>query len=145
MRTLGATIEYRNGYYYAQAPGRLRGAEVRLPQVTVMGTENALMAAALTPGTTIIRNAACEPHVQDLCRFLNALGAQIEGIGQVFVGGSSLQTLASAGMVVGPISPAPTTASEAASPASSESRSCRFACWSSCPRWRWPRPWPSPC
>ena len=45
MRALGADIEYRNGYYYAQAPGRLRGAEVRLPQVTVMGTENAMLAA----------------------------------------------------------------------------------------------------
>ena len=45
MRALGADIEYRNGYYYAQAPGRLRGGEVRLPQVTVMGTENAMLAA----------------------------------------------------------------------------------------------------
>ena len=46
-----------------------------------MGTENALMAAALTPGTTIIRNAACEPHVQDLARMLTKMGAAIEGIG----------------------------------------------------------------
>ena len=46
-----------------------------------MGTENALMAAAATAGTTIIRNAACEPHVQDLARMLNKMGAAIEGIG----------------------------------------------------------------
>jgi UDP-N-acetylglucosamine 1-carboxyvinyltransferase len=47
----------------------------------VMGTENALMAAALTPGPTTIRNAACEPHVQDLARLLTAMGAQVDGIG----------------------------------------------------------------
>ena len=52
-----------------------------MDEPSVMGTENALMAAALTPGTTVIRNAACEPHVQDLARMLNKMGAAIEGIG----------------------------------------------------------------
>ena len=53
MRALGAEIDYRNGYYYAQAPGRLRGGEVIFPQVTVMGTENAMLAATLADGHTI--------------------------------------------------------------------------------------------
>ena len=78
MRALGADIEYRNGYYYAQAPGRLRGAEVRLPQVTVMGTENAMLAATLADGHTVIRPAAQEPEIDDLITFLCAMGADVE-------------------------------------------------------------------
>ncbi|HVA87359.1 MAG TPA: UDP-N-acetylglucosamine 1-carboxyvinyltransferase [Candidatus Saccharimonadales bacterium] len=78
MRALGAEIEYRNGYYYAQAPGRLRGAEVRFPQVTVMGTENAMLAAVLADGHTIIRPAAQEPEVDDLIAFLQKMGAVVE-------------------------------------------------------------------
>src|SRR5262249_28541921 len=50
MRLLGATIEYRNGYYFATAPGRLRGTEIRFPFVSVMGTENAILAATLADG-----------------------------------------------------------------------------------------------
>lgn len=60
---------------------RLRGADVLLDEASVTATENAVMAATLARGTTTIRNAACEPHVQDLCRMLCQLGAQIEGIG----------------------------------------------------------------
>ena len=52
-----------------------------MDEPSVMGTENALMAAAATAGTTVIRNAACEPHVQDVARMLNKMGAAIEGIG----------------------------------------------------------------
>ncbi|MEA2630183.1 MAG: UDP-N-acetylglucosamine 1-carboxyvinyltransferase, partial [Chloroflexota bacterium] len=78
MRALGAEIEYRNGYYFARAPGRLRGAEVRFPFVTVMGTENALLAAVLADGHTIIRPAAQEPEVDDLIVFLQAMGAEVE-------------------------------------------------------------------
>ena len=52
-----------------------------MDEPSVMGTENALMAAALTPGPTTISNAACEPHVQDLARLLSAMGAQVDGIG----------------------------------------------------------------
>src|SRR2546429_7300270 len=58
----------------------LRGAHVFLDEASVTGTENAIMAAVLAAGETVIGNAACEPHVQDLCRFLVSLGAQIEGI-----------------------------------------------------------------
>ena len=61
-------------------PG-LRGADVFLDEPSVTGTENALMAAVAATGTTILRNAASEPHVQDLCHFLVALGAEIDGIG----------------------------------------------------------------
>ena len=78
MRTLGATIEYRNGYYFATAPGRLRGTEIRFPFVSVMGTENAMLAATLADGHTIIRPAAQEPEVEDLILFLQKMGAEIE-------------------------------------------------------------------
>ena len=77
MRALGADIEYRNGYYYAQSPGRLRGGEVTFPQVTVMGTENAMLAATLADGHTIIRPAAQEPEVDDLIVFLVEMGADV--------------------------------------------------------------------
>jgi UDP-N-acetylglucosamine 1-carboxyvinyltransferase len=75
---LGATLDL-NGRY--ELSGRLRGAHIHLDEASVMATENAVMAAALAPGRTMISNAASEPHVQDLCRFLAALGAKIEGIG----------------------------------------------------------------
>jgi UDP-N-acetylglucosamine 1-carboxyvinyltransferase len=78
MRTLGATIEYRNGYYFATAPGRLRGTEVRFPFVSVMGTENAMLAATLADGHTVIRPAAQEPEVDDLVTFLQKMGADVE-------------------------------------------------------------------
>ncbi len=77
MRALGAEIEYRNGYYYARAPGRLRGTDVRFPQVTVMGTENAMLAAVLAEGHTTIRPAAQEPEVDDLIAFLQQMGAEV--------------------------------------------------------------------
>ena len=77
MRALGAEIEYRNGYYFAQAPGRLRGGEVLFPQVTVMGTENAMLAATLAEGDTVIRPAAQEPEVDDLIAFLCKMGAEV--------------------------------------------------------------------
>ena len=78
MRALGASIEYRNGYYFATAPGRLRGAEVNFPFVSVMGTENAMLAATLADGHTTIRPAAQEPEVDDLIAFLVAMGASVE-------------------------------------------------------------------
>jgi UDP-N-acetylglucosamine 1-carboxyvinyltransferase len=78
MRALGAQIDYRNGYYFALAPGRLRGTEVRFPFVSVMGTENAILAAALASGHTVIRPAAQEPEIDDLVRFLQKMGAEVE-------------------------------------------------------------------
>jgi UDP-N-acetylglucosamine 1-carboxyvinyltransferase len=78
MRAMGAEIGYRNGYYYAQAPGRLRGGAIDFPVVTVMGTENAILAAALADGHTTIRPAAQEPEVDDLITFIKAMGAEVE-------------------------------------------------------------------
>src|SRR3954447_25634808 len=78
LAELGAQIEI--GRRYEMRGGALRGKPVFLDEASVMATENAVMVAALTPGETVIGNAACEPHVQDLCRFLCSLGARIEGI-----------------------------------------------------------------
>ena len=78
MRALGAEIEYRNGYYLAKSPGRLRGGEVTFPFVSVMGTENAMLAATLAEGRTVIRPAAQEPEVDDLVAFLQKMGAAVE-------------------------------------------------------------------
>jgi UDP-N-acetylglucosamine 1-carboxyvinyltransferase len=78
MRALGAEIEYRNGYYFAKAPGRLRGGPINFPQITVMGTENAMLAAVLADGHTVIEPAAQEPEVDDLIEFLQKMGAQVE-------------------------------------------------------------------
>jgi len=66
--------------YEMRVDGGLRGERIFLDEASVMATENAVMAAVLTPGETVVGNAACEPHVQDLCRFLSSLGAQIEGV-----------------------------------------------------------------
>ena len=81
MRSFGADIEYRNGYYFARSPGRLRGTEINFPQVTVMGTENAILAAALAEGRTVIRPAAREPEVDDLILLLQKMGADVERTG----------------------------------------------------------------
>jgi len=75
---LGASIDI--GSTYDIHGENLRGAHVFLDEASVMATENTIMAAVLTAGETVLGNAACEPHVQDLCRFLVHLGAQIEGI-----------------------------------------------------------------
>ena len=78
MRALGAEIEYRNGYYFARSAGRLRGTEIKFPTVTVMGTENAILAAVLADGRTTIRPAAREPEVDDLIELLRKMGAEVE-------------------------------------------------------------------
>jgi UDP-N-acetylglucosamine 1-carboxyvinyltransferase len=80
LRALGAEHEL-NGNITLTAPRGLRAAEVFMDEPSVMATENALLAAALTPGTTVMGNVACEPHVQDLARMLTKMGARIEGIG----------------------------------------------------------------
>src|SRR5437764_4289175 len=79
LAELGASIDL-NGRYEMQTAG-LRGKRIFLDEASVMATENAVMAASLAEGETVIGNAACEPHVQDLCRFLVSVGAEIEGIG----------------------------------------------------------------
>lgn len=81
LEQMGAEIRLDDGYMYASAPQGLRGAEIVFPLVTVTGTENILMAAALAKGETTIINAAREPEVGDLAECLNAMGAEITGIG----------------------------------------------------------------
>ena len=78
LQRLGARVEL-DSRYEMETEG-LRGADIFLDEASVMATENAVMAAVLSPGETMIANAACEPHVQDLCRFLVSLGAEIDGI-----------------------------------------------------------------
>src|SRR5437870_7513532 len=78
LRELGVDIEI-DGRYEMRTDG-LRGRSIFLDEASVMATENTIMAAVLAEGETLIGNAACEPHVQDLCRFLVSLGARIEGI-----------------------------------------------------------------
>jgi UDP-N-acetylglucosamine 1-carboxyvinyltransferase len=79
LRALGVDVSYERGFSF-QAHG-LRGADFLMDEASVTATENAIMAAVMAKGETVIRNAASEPHVQDLCNFLNMLGAHIEEIG----------------------------------------------------------------
>jgi UDP-N-acetylglucosamine 1-carboxyvinyltransferase len=80
LEKLGAEISTEHGYMEARAK-RLRGARLRFEKITVTGTENAMMAAALAEGETLIENAAREPEISDLAALLNAMGARVEGAG----------------------------------------------------------------
>ena len=80
FQQFGAEVEVSRRRFELRAD-RLRGKRIFLDEASVMGTENAVMAAVLAEGETVLVNAACEPHVQDLCRFLVSLGAGITGIG----------------------------------------------------------------
>ncbi|HWC74989.1 MAG TPA: UDP-N-acetylglucosamine 1-carboxyvinyltransferase [Gemmatimonadales bacterium] len=91
LERLGADVEVGDAY---TLEGKLKAADIFLDEPSVTGTENALMAAVRAQGTTVIRNAASEPHVQDLARFLVAMGARIDGIGTntfTIEGGRALQ------------------------------------------------------
>jgi len=81
FRELGARVDGDRWIELSAPPKGLAACRIFMDEPSVMGTENALMAAALTPGTTVIGNAACEPHVQDLARMLIGMGAEIGGIG----------------------------------------------------------------
>lgn len=81
LETLGARIDLDDGYIVASAPGGLRGGVVVFPRVSVGATENLLMAATLAKGEVVLENAAREPEVGDVANCLNAMGANIEGIG----------------------------------------------------------------
>lgn len=82
LEAMGADIVIEDGYIKANCrEKKLKGAEIVFDTVTVTGTENLMMAATLAKGKTILRNAACEPEVQDLASFLNKMGARISGIG----------------------------------------------------------------
>jgi UDP-N-acetylglucosamine 1-carboxyvinyltransferase len=79
LRQLGAKVTYNDSL--ALSAAHLRGADILLDEASVTGTENAVLAAATAEGTTVIRNAASEPHAQELCHLLNQMGGRIEGIG----------------------------------------------------------------
>src|SRR5262245_57192720 len=81
FKDLGARVEGDRWIELSTPPEGLCACHIFMDEPSVMGTENALMAAALTPGPATIGNAACEPHVQDLARLLTAMGARVEGIG----------------------------------------------------------------
>jgi UDP-N-acetylglucosamine 1-carboxyvinyltransferase len=82
LQALGATAEYdRAGQVFHFQASQLKSANILLDEASVTATENAIMGAVLAPGQTILRNAASEPHIQELCHFLNLLGAHIENIG----------------------------------------------------------------
>lgn len=82
LRALGAEAEYsREEHLFKFNANRLRGANILLDEASVTATENAIMAASLAQGVTILRNAASEPHIQELCHLLNTLGAKIDNIG----------------------------------------------------------------
>ncbi|WP_348677691.1 UDP-N-acetylglucosamine 1-carboxyvinyltransferase [Alcanivorax profundi] len=81
LEAMGAEIEVTNGYVHASVDGRLQGARIVMDTVTVTGTENLMMAAALAEGITYLENAAREPEVVDLANFINAMGGKISGAG----------------------------------------------------------------
>jgi UDP-N-acetylglucosamine 1-carboxyvinyltransferase len=81
LKAFGVEVSYTDRDMHLKAPEGLKGAEILLDEASVTATENAIMAAVRASGKTVIRNAASEPHIQDLCHFLNQLGAEIENIG----------------------------------------------------------------
>jgi UDP-N-acetylglucosamine 1-carboxyvinyltransferase len=93
LEAMGATIKLDGGYIDATAPTGLHGATILFPFVSVGATENLLMAASLAEGTTILKNAAREPEITDLCTCLIAMGAQIEGVGSDTITIEGVKTL----------------------------------------------------
>ena len=81
LEAMGAVLELEDGYVHAKAPGGLKGGTFEFPFVSVGATENALMAATLAKGTTVLKNAAREPEIVDLAECLQKMGAQIDGAG----------------------------------------------------------------
>jgi len=100
LQALGAEVE-TNARFDMRTKG-LRGANLILDEASVTATENAVMAAVLAKGETQIRNAASEPHVQELCRFLNIMGAKIEGIGSNTLYISGVTSLKGGEFTIGP-------------------------------------------
>lgn len=101
LEALGAQIDVAHDCYVLRCT-KLRGADIFLDEMSVTGTEQAILAAALAEGTTIIRNAASEPHVQDVCKCLNAMGARISGIGTNTLTIEGVTSLHSAEYTIGP-------------------------------------------
>lgn len=100
LEALGAHVEF-DEVFRMSAPNGLTGTNILLDEASVTATENAVMASVLAKGTTIIRNAASEPHVQNLCQMLNAMGAQIAGVGSNRLEIQGVETLHGATIRVG--------------------------------------------
>jgi len=100
LEELGAKVEIDKNYTFT-AP-RLAGTDIFLDEASVTATENAIMSAALAKGTTILRNAASEPHVQDLCRLINAMGGKVSGIGSNILSIEGAEHLHGAEFAIGP-------------------------------------------
>ena len=100
LAELGTEVDI-NGRFELRTDG-LRGRAIFLDEASVVATENAVMAASIAAGETIVGNAACEPHVQDLCRFLGSLGARIEGIGSNVLRIEGVQRLGGGEWRIGP-------------------------------------------
>ena len=101
LQSLGAEIAVERDRYVLQAR-QLRGADLFLDEMSVTGTEQAILAAVLAEGVTTISNAAMEPHVQDVCHCLNAMGARIEGIGTHDLAIEGVTSLHGANYRIGP-------------------------------------------
>lgn len=102
LQALGAEVEVASDSYRLSAPGGLRGADLFLHEMSVMGTENAVMAAALADGRTTIRNAASEPHVQELCGLINSMGGAVSGVGTNTLEVEGCRDLGPADATIGP-------------------------------------------
>ena len=102
FQDFGATVDVEPDRYVMKAPGGLHGTDLFLHEMSVMGTENAIMAASRANGTTVIRNAASEPHVQELCHLVNAMGGQVEGIGTNTITVGGRDTLHGTAVAIGP-------------------------------------------
>lgn len=100
LEALGVEVEYNSGFRMRSR--RLRGANILLDEASVTATENAIMAAVRAEGRTVLRNAASEPHVQELCRFLNSLGARITGIGSNILTIDGVPALGGGEFTIGP-------------------------------------------
>ena len=101
FRDLGAQILAERSIEL-RAPNGLSAGDIFMDEPSVMGTENALLAAALAPGRTVIGNAACEPHVQDLAHLLTAMGARVEGIGSNVMTVNGVERVGGAEYVISP-------------------------------------------
>jgi UDP-N-acetylglucosamine 1-carboxyvinyltransferase len=102
LEKLGAEVTYSDREFVMRAPKGMQGADVLLDEASVTATENAIMAAVRAKGKSVIRNAASEPHVQELCHFLNTLGAKIENIGSNTLSITGVNALGGGEFTIGP-------------------------------------------
>jgi len=102
LQAYGVEADYRQGMLHLRAPSGLHGARVLLDEASVTATENAILAAVTARGQTTIRNAASEPHVQDLCHMLNTLGGRIENIGSNTLVIEGVESLRGGEYTIGP-------------------------------------------